>query len=103
MREEELSRVWDAPEGTPQNPATPLWKTLLAAMQKALRSVRVHKRPRALQLAEMLPLGEKRFLAVVQWEGERILLGVTAQSITLLEPKELPARQDAGDPGTAAR
>lgn len=38
-----------------------------------------------LQVKEALPLGTNRALYIVEWEEKRLLLGVTNQSITLLE------------------
>jgi hypothetical protein len=46
--------------------------------------------PRRLRLAETLPLGERRFVAVLEFEEFRFLLGGTASSLVLL------ARLDAG-------
>jgi len=44
-------------------------------------SARTAKR---LRLCETLPLGERRFVAVVEFENERFLLGGTASSLALL-------------------
>jgi hypothetical protein len=63
----------------------PLWKPLWNGLAAALRKVRVQKKPRSLRMQETLPLGERRFLAVVQWGNEKLLLGVTPQGISLLE------------------
>jgi flagellar biogenesis protein FliO len=40
--------------------------------------------PRRLRLCESLPLGERRFVAVVEFEAERFLLGGTPSSMVLL-------------------
>jgi flagellar biogenesis protein FliO len=40
--------------------------------------------PKRLRLCESLPLGERRFVAVVEFEGVRFLLGGTATSLVLL-------------------
>jgi flagellar biogenesis protein FliO len=66
---------------------TAFWRTLGNALLAAVRKVRVQKKPRALRLQETLPLGEHRYLAIVQWGGEKLLLGVTPQGISLLEPR----------------
>lgn len=55
-----------------------------------------HRRERRLRLCEMLSLGEKRFIAVVEYGQEKFLLAGTPQNISLLkrletnceEPKE---------------
>jgi flagellar biogenesis protein FliO len=41
--------------------------------------------PRALRVCETLPLGDRRFLMVVQFEQRRFLVGATNHSISLLE------------------
>jgi Flagellar biosynthesis protein, FliO len=46
--------------------------------------------PRRLRLTETLPLGERRFVAVLEFDGSRFLLGGTASSLVLL------ARLDQG-------
>jgi flagellar biogenesis protein FliO len=56
------------------------WRWLLRLQRQA--ASRQHKRK--LRLRETLPLGEKRFLAVVQFEQEQFLVGGTGQSISLL-------------------
>jgi flagellar biogenesis protein FliO len=40
--------------------------------------------PRRLRLCESLPLGERRFVAVVEFETERFLVGGTPSSMVLL-------------------
>ncbi len=37
-----------------------------------------------MRLCETLPLGERRYLALVQVDGERFLLGATGHSLSLL-------------------
>jgi flagellar biogenesis protein FliO len=72
--------------------ARALWHGLSAFYGK----IRVQKKPRRLRIEETLPLGERRYLAVVQWENVRLLLGVTAQGISLLEPRAKQSDQGAG-------
>jgi len=59
------------------------------ALLSAVRSVRMRHRKRTLQLCETLPLGDKRFLAVVQFNHQRLLIGATSQSICLLQQLEV--------------
>jgi flagellar biogenesis protein FliO len=40
--------------------------------------------PRRLRLAESLPLGDRRFVAVLEFDGSRFLLGGTASTLVLL-------------------
>lgn len=49
-----------------------------------LARVRVRRKPRELRLCESLSLGEKRVVAVIQYEGQRFLIGAGAQSVNLL-------------------
>ncbi len=44
-----------------------------------------HRRERSLRLCEMLSLGEKRFIAVVEYGQEKFLLAGTPQNISLLK------------------
>jgi flagellar biogenesis protein FliO len=44
-----------------------------------------HRRERRLRLCEMLSLGEKRFVAVVEYGQEKFLLAGTPQNISLLK------------------
>ena|SRR5579863_9300381 len=49
------------------------------------RVLRLGRRaPRRLRLCESLPLGERRFVAVVEFEAERFLVGGTPSSMVLL-------------------
>jgi flagellar biogenesis protein FliO len=49
------------------------------------RVLRMSRRPaKTLRLCESLPLGERRFVAVVEVEKERFLVGGTANSLVLL-------------------
>lgn len=58
---------------------------LWSALRSALRSVRIERRTRRLRLCETLPLGEKRLIAVVEFEQQRFLLAATAERISLLQ------------------
>jgi flagellar biogenesis protein FliO len=77
---------------------TGFWRALTGLLAR----IRVQKKLRALRIEETLALGDRRFVAVVRWENQRLLLGVTPQAITLLEPN---TKKDAhrapweGDPG----
>jgi hypothetical protein len=49
------------------------------------RLVRLGRRaPRSLRLRESLPLGEHRFVAVIEFEDSRLLIGGTPSSLVLL-------------------
>jgi flagellar biogenesis protein FliO len=59
------------------------WTGRLAAFwRRMLRASR--REAKRLRLLESLPMGERRFVAVVEFERERFLLGGTAGSLVLL-------------------
>jgi len=68
----------------------PLARRLFALWARILRLSR--RAPKRLRLCESLPLGERRFVAVVEFEQNRFLLGGTPSSLVLLSRLE-----DAGD------
>ena len=58
----------------------------LGGMVKRIVSlVSARRSERRLRLREMLPLGEKRFIAVVEYGRENFILAGTPQSISLLK------------------
>ncbi|MGB8885543.1 MAG: flagellar biosynthetic protein FliO [Candidatus Korobacteraceae bacterium] len=50
----------------------------------SLPALRVRKAPRQLRLCESVSLGEKRVVAVIQYESQRFLIGGSAHSVNLL-------------------
>jgi flagellar biogenesis protein FliO len=62
--------------------------------------IRIRRRERALRLGETVSLGEKRLVAVLEFEQQRFLIGVTNQSITLLRglPGAASPAQEAPHP-----
>ena len=72
----------------------PWWRTFLerwAAWNER------HGRARHLHVNESVSLGEKKFVAVVQFERQRFLVGGTGTSLSLLA--ELKHDEPAGSPG----
>ena len=67
-------------------------RQILEALTRLLRSVKIRRTVHTLHLCETLPLGERRMLAVVQWEGERYLLAATANSFSVLDRKDCTRR-----------
>jgi hypothetical protein len=64
------------------------------------RVLRLSRRPeKRLRLCESLPLGERRFVAVVEFEKARFLVGGTATSLVLLSRlgEEGPGQEDLGE------
>jgi flagellar biogenesis protein FliO len=55
---------------------------LIALWERVLRLTR--RTPKRLRLCESLPLGERRFVAVVEFEAARFLVGGTPSSLVLL-------------------
>jgi flagellar biogenesis protein FliO len=73
----------------------PDWQGLAKTIRRWV--ARMSRPTRSLRLCESLSLGEKRLVAVVQFEGGRYLLGATAASVTLLHA--LPGSPDERQPG----
>jgi flagellar biogenesis protein FliO len=70
---------------------TSLWRRVRATTA----SVSVHRRHRRLRLCETLSLGEKRIVAVVQFDEQRFLIAATPQNISLLQSLgSAPAEED---------
>lgn len=62
-------------------------KSLLNVFHKSiawLRAQKLARSQRKLQLCDTVSLGEKRFAAVLEYEGHRFLIGGAAQSVQLL-------------------
>lgn len=89
---------------TPEASAIPSWPArCLSAIAALLRRVTARPREKSLRLCETLPLGDKRFLAIVAVEGRRFLIGATSQSIGLLdrlEPTPPPATRREPPPAS---
>ena len=57
-----------------------LWQRL----SSLLPALRIRHAQRRLRLCESLSLGEKRLVAVIQFEGQQFLVGGSAHSVNLL-------------------
>lgn len=70
----------------PTAPGSPipidLWRRLCAWWKRIRRWT--ERAPRRLRLCDSLPLGERRFVAVVEFERARFLVGGTPSSLVLL-------------------
>jgi flagellar biogenesis protein FliO len=65
-----------------------MWGTVVASLGERVRAAfsRISfNRRRGLRLCESLSLGNKRLVAVVECDDQRFLVGVTAESISLLQ------------------
>lgn len=69
--------------------------TLLAAWVQ--KGVGRRRSARRLRLSETLSLGEKRFLAVVQFHQQEFLVGGTGNSIALLARLDAPESPESHD------
>jgi len=78
------------PANTPENVGN-IFQRLTAAARKAIASLKNQRDPKTLRLCETISLGEKRFLAIVQVNEERILIGGSATTVALLT--RLPEKQ----------
>ena len=61
---------------------------LLQAAKRLLGKIKINRKIHSLRLQETLVFGDRRFLAVVEWQDKKLLVGVTPQSITLLDSNE---------------
>jgi flagellar biogenesis protein FliO len=66
----------------PRVPASDFRRRMIALWERVLRISR--RTPRRLRLRENLPLGERRFVAVVEFDTARFLVGGTPSSLVLL-------------------
>jgi flagellar biogenesis protein FliO len=58
---------------------------LLERLIDLVKSVRIEHRQRRLRLCESLALGDKRSVAVVEFEEQRFLLGISSSGVSLLQ------------------
>jgi len=63
---------------------SPVLSHVTGFLANLLRGIKVRRVDRTLRLCESLPLGERRFLAVVECGRNRFLIGVTNQAISML-------------------
>jgi len=57
---------------------------LYARLRQLWATVHISKAPRRLRLCESVSLGEKRVIAVVQYESQKFLVGASTRSVNLL-------------------
>ncbi len=58
---------------------------LLARLRSLWSRVSIRRRERSLRISETVSLGDKRFVAILEFERQRFLIGVTSQSVSLLQ------------------
>jgi flagellar biogenesis protein FliO len=77
-----------ATEGAAASPlggASSPWASLWLRLRAALAGVKIQRRQRRLRLCETLSLGDKRLIALVEYENQRFLVAATPQRISLLQ------------------
>jgi flagellar biogenesis protein FliO len=75
-------------------------QSLLAAIFRRIRSMALtHRAARRLRVCETLSLGEKRLLAVVEYDSHKFLLAATPQNISLLHS----LKEDSAGTDSASR
>lgn len=67
------------------------WRKISRAVAKWIAKHRPQTQPRRLRLRESVVLGEKRFVAVIEFEHQRFLIGGAAQSVQLLARLDSPS------------
>jgi flagellar biogenesis protein FliO len=70
--------------GVPGTLLERILRWIAAAFRRVTGTLKVQRNAKAMRLCETVSLGEKRFLAIVQVDEERILIGGSASSIALL-------------------
>jgi len=64
---------------------------LLTRLLALAKKVQVRQKKKRLRICESVPLGDKRFVAVIQVDDQQFLLGGSVNSISLLAQLEKPA------------
>jgi flagellar biogenesis protein FliO len=67
--------------------STSFWSGLGKKFSAGLSKMSIRRRKVSLRLQESLPLGERRSLVVVQWGDRRYLLGLTGQTVQVLDSR----------------
>ena len=62
------------------------FRSVLSRTLNWFRTRQLARDPRKLKLLESVSLGDKRFAAVLEYEGHRFLIGGAPQSVQLLTP-----------------
>jgi len=79
-----------SPSATPQRrralfgPIFGLFRKILSAVRQSPLGKGAYRRERRLRLCETVSLGERRLVALIQFDNQPLLVGVTGSSITLL-------------------
>ena len=97
------NRICNTKASSPVSQAIVFWRSACNWWRGIMRVSR--RRQKRLRLCESLPLGERRFVAVVEFEHSRFLIGGTQGSLVLLAPLQniaIPEEMDQNGSRTAA-
>ena len=75
--------------GRPRKVTVPAWQRAATAVWRWILS-RQNRTPRHLRLRETVSLGDKRFVAVLEYEDRKLLIGGSATSVVLLTDLQAP-------------
>jgi len=80
-----------------------VWSRIGALFRRLFALATVSQEKRLLHVREMLFLGDKKFIAVVEYDRRRLLIAGTPQNISLLDrlDSEASAQQSAVSAGNA--
>lgn len=82
------------PTGSPSQTLSQAGNYLLGLLVRLValaKKIHVRQTRKRLRVCETVPLGDKRFVAVIQVDDQQFLLGGSASSISLLAQLEKPA------------
>jgi len=78
------------------------WMLFGAKLFRALRTISFRRRVSSLRLRESMALGDRKSLVVVQWQDRHYLLGISPQTMQVLDSREVAiASQQNGRADTA--
>jgi flagellar biogenesis protein FliO len=72
------------------------WKTVTKSLREKTSHWRKHM-PQQLRLGETLSLGERRFVAVVEFERQKFLIGGNGHGVSLLANLQTPSAGSSAD------
>ena len=96
-----LPLILVAPRNTAQSAFSRAFTVACGRFEIFWRALRSRRRQRSLVIVESSPLGDRRFVTVVQFERQRFLIGSSPSTVTLLArlPNACPGARDGRAPG----
>ena len=74
------------------------WQKGFSRAWKFFSGLKIRRRERELRLRETLPLGDRRFIAIVECRNQEFLVGCTGSSIALLTKLPAGGQREAASP-----